>query len=731
MDNSGPFQTEPFNIGQSALEWLIVFGVVVGIAVLVSFLTALVASFREGPGLVVDRIAGGFRDARDTSFRRVMALARLTYREAVRRKALLVFVVFALLFMFAGWFVVDSGGRAELQSKVSTRFVLTTITWLVLPVMLLLACWGLPQDIQSRSIHTVVTKPARRSEIVVGRMLGFVGLGTLLVAFMGVIGYFWIVRNFPAPVETASYEEGGKTYDLTVQLGHRIRLDVTEQGGDSQRFVRGNEVELAGALAESYPAGLVERVQDLVREIREQDRPVLVSRVPVYGTLSFTDEQGNPVRSGINVGDIWEFRSYIAGATRATAIWEFEGITADRLGDSLVLESHFEAFRTHKGNIKRSLSCQYVLIKDLRTQAARALGGTRGFQRLETIVGQGDFSSAAAELEALADGLANKQFTLTDAQFEAAGERFEQFATLLEPFEAEDSALPGAAELIAASRAAADAARDESAASLAEALRNLAGPIERHAAALQTALVDVSVPLSSFEVREFKENVTPVRRSVSYRDEEANQSRTFDIFDDLVHGGRLKVVAQCLEPGQYLGMSRSDLFIRTPDRPFAVGYAKAIFGIWLMMVLIVMFGVTASCFLKGPVAMLLTFTAILVGTWFHPFMTDLVEGRVQGGGLVEATLRMGRQTAPTVPLEESTATEVIQKTDNLINSALWGVHKIIPNFNTFSMYPYVVNGFDVPWGASILPGIATVLAYLLPCLLIAYFSLRLRELESK
>jgi hypothetical protein len=311
-------------------------------------------------------------------------------------------------------------------------------------------------------------------------------------------------------------------------------------------------------------------------------------------------------------------------------------------------------------------------------------------------------------------------------------DRFGDFARLLEPFERQDSALPGAGELIAASRAVAAAGGDRSASALADALRNLAGPMERHAEPLRTALVDLSVRLTEpFQVREFKENVTPIRRSVVYRDEEANQSRTYDIFDDLVHGGRLKVVAQCLDSGQYLGMSRSDLFIRTPDRPFAVGYAKAVFGIWLMMVLIVMFGVTASCFLKGPVAMLLTFTAILVGTWFHAFLSDLVQGKVQGGGLVEATLRMGRQTAPTVPLEESAATDVIQKTDFVINSALWGVHKIIPDFNTFSMYPYVVNGFDVPWGASILPGIATVLAYLLPCLLIAYFSLRLRELESK
>jgi hypothetical protein len=47
------------------------------------------------------------------------------------------------------------------------------------------------------------------------------------------------------------------------------------------------------------------------------------------------------------------------------------------------------------------------------------------------------------------------------------------------------------------------------------------------------------------------------------------------------------------------------------------------------------------------------------------------------------------------------------------------------------MSPYVANGFDVPWSAALLPSLAMTLAYLLPCLLIGYYSLTLRELESK
>ena len=42
------------------------------------------------------------------------ALTVLTFKEAVRRKALLVFVVFAILFMFAGWFMADANSAYTL-----------------------------------------------------------------------------------------------------------------------------------------------------------------------------------------------------------------------------------------------------------------------------------------------------------------------------------------------------------------------------------------------------------------------------------------------------------------------------------------------------------------------------------------------------------------------------------------------------------------------------------------
>src|ERR1700748_511308 len=87
------------------LHWLLVPGPLAGAAVVVSLLSMLVIHGQAGLGMFADEAGGFMSDIFSISIRRVLALAKLTFMEAYRRKALLVFVVFALLFMFAGWFM--------------------------------------------------------------------------------------------------------------------------------------------------------------------------------------------------------------------------------------------------------------------------------------------------------------------------------------------------------------------------------------------------------------------------------------------------------------------------------------------------------------------------------------------------------------------------------------------------------------------------------------------------
>lgn len=553
------FNPEPFDLLGGAADWAAAIGSFVGLVLLVSIVTALAVHGVAGPVYVFNRIKAGFVDACGVSPRRTWALASLTIKEAVRRKALMVFVVFAVLFMFAGWFLDDPSEHSDMQVKVYVSFVLTSITWLTVPVILLISCWGIPEDIKARSIHTVVTKPTRRIEIVIGRMLGFATVATGILVMMAVVGWFWTIRQLPDDVD----------------LVCRVPVYV--------------EQSLAS----------------------DPNAPLDEAALKVSG-FSFKDREGNLKPTGINTGDVVEFISYIEGATKARAIWQFKKFGTQYLNDKgqLRLETRFQSFRSHKGKIATQLLCQ---------------------------------------------------LNFTD--------------------------------------------------------KSTGKP----------------VGLPAFEVAEFTQNVFELDRTITYFDADSGESKQVDLIDDLVdNDGTLRIEALAIDSGQYLGMAKSSLFIRLPDRPFAAGYFKAIFGIWLMLVLIVMLGVTASCFVKGPVATFLTLSLLIMGQGFREFMLRLTgEEKMIGGGAAESWYRLLTHMNPKQELPDTLGTDVIESIDTFLLNLLWIVKHIVPNFGNFKLSTYVANGFDVPWSAGMLPGVAMTCAYVIPCLVIGYYSLSLRELEAK
>jgi hypothetical protein len=530
------FDPQPFDFVYGPITWLAVVlasTLVIGIAflvisVLTSGLTGLLRPFTE--------VGAGFADLAGTSMRRLWALTMLSFREALRRKVLLVLFVFAVLFMFAGWFLSDVTLDAEMQVKNYVSFVLRVISWLILPIVLLLACWSLPDDIKARSLHTVVTKPARKHEIVLGRIGGICLIGGGVLALMGVVGYIWITRQLP------------------------------------------------------------DRMQSY-----------LIGRVPIYGQISFLDREGGSAAAGVNTGDENPFRSFVEGNTSARAIWDFSNLDPSRFSDEgLVLESTFQAFRTYKGNIERGLMCQYALVNPEKK---------------------------------------------------------------------------------------------------------------------------LKVLLAPFEVQEFRRNVYRVKaENPELQDADG---KTVDLYKDVISNGKLRVEVACLNGGQFLGMARPDLFVRLPDRPFWITYSKSIISTGLMMVMIVVLGVVSSCFLKGPVATVLTVFMLLVGRLAHGFMQQLTSGKLQGAGLADSLYRIPTHITPTVELDPSLTARFIAAFDRIELSGLWAVQHLFPDFRTFDTIEYVANGFDVPWAEAMLPSIAVTLGYCVPWIVVGYFSLKLRELEAK
>src|SRR5437764_7175621 len=186
---------------------------------IVPFVCFLVLSLQYGPSEAFYYVARSIftavtEDLPRFSPRRTFAVARLAVQEAIRNKILVGLAIFLLLLLIAGMFL-DTGSRDPVYNpaRVYLSFVLWSTNCLVILMALLLSSFSIPNDIKNRTIYTVVTKPIRASEIVLGRILGFASVGTAMLLLMGIISYVfvtWSLRHDHEIDKTSVQEETAK-----------------------------------------------------------------------------------------------------------------------------------------------------------------------------------------------------------------------------------------------------------------------------------------------------------------------------------------------------------------------------------------------------------------------------------------------------------------------------------------------------------------------------------------
>jgi ABC-type transport system involved in multi-copper enzyme maturation permease subunit len=126
------------------------------------------------------------------SGRRIWAIARLSFKEALRRRVLWSFSALIVVFLFAGWF---APYKAEHQVANYVKIVFTSMTWLMLLTAALLAAFSIPADLRNQTMHTIVTKPIERFEIVLGRCFGYVLLLTLVLVVLSALSLVYVARG--------------------------------------------------------------------------------------------------------------------------------------------------------------------------------------------------------------------------------------------------------------------------------------------------------------------------------------------------------------------------------------------------------------------------------------------------------------------------------------------------------------------------------------------------------
>ena len=307
----------------------------------------LIAAFRsglsEGFYSVATVVAGSIPDFLRVSPRRIGAIVRLSIKESIRARVVVAFVVYLIVLMYARWFL---DVRSDDPAKLYMSFLVNATSILMLVLGVFISTFSLPADMKSRTIYTVVTKPVRASEIVLGRMIGFNLVATVLLLAMTAVGYVFIVRSLshvhaldasPEEIEQALAEDDVWKGFTTLEKNHRHAVTLTSDG----------EAFLSDSAQNHRHEVYLEDGQYMV------SRPVdqLQARVPQYGKLSIRSRTGGD-DGGVSVGKEWTYRRYIEGQTLAAGIWSFQGVREENFNDELPLEMTLAVFRTYKGDMR-------------------------------------------------------------------------------------------------------------------------------------------------------------------------------------------------------------------------------------------------------------------------------------------------------------------------------------------------------------------------------------------
>ena len=653
-------------------EWflpglLLFFGIAIAAILLGLFVGYVVASFRHGPFeafyIVAQVVGEAVPDFLGTSPRRVLAMARLAVKEALRRKVVLVaFAIFAILLLFGQWFMTgtDNPEKRFMNTVMFGTQMLTLLT------VMLISAFSLPEDIKNRTIYTIVTKPVRATEVILGRIVGFGFLGTVLLTLMGVISFFFVSRNLEhrhqvvGDTQTiASLTEVEPGTKISAVTGKRVSPNAVMEGETDTVSGHKHRLEVL-EFKTNDPDDPLLKSPDLVSKEKGEDgstvyrrlvcQPVgghthqvsvsgsgsdakitlgsavgyFRARIPVYASkVTFLNQDGEPSSAGKSVGKESKYRGFIDGGTaqrRSTlsrAIFRYSGFYESRFStpDTLPLEMTLGVFRTYKGDIQQ-----------------RVIGGL--------------------QFESVPD---NKEVE-------------NRFVSELMFFETNEYQLQ---------------------------IKPISRKIIGRIVAPDGSLVEEG---------------------------------EYDLFDDFAKNGKLDLSLSCRDANQYLGVARADVYFRASDDVYWFNYLKGYIGIWCQMMTIISMAVAFSTFAGTPIVMLGVLMMMIVG-FFTPFIRSLTAADHDGGGPIESLIRMVTQKNMQIDLETGVATTLIKESDKFMTQRLSDLTYLAPNFKQLDFSNFLTYGYSID-NQRIIVALAITFAFCFGLTLLGYFSLKTREIAK-
>ncbi len=212
----------------------------------------------------------------------VWLITRLTFLEAQRRKllwaVLLMGIIFLALFGIGFYFMYQdfvryTGTNTRQFAEISSGFLLIglyVVNFLGVVLAILISVDTIAGEISSGTIQTVITKPLRRWQVIIGKWLGLAIMLSLFIALMSaaLIGITWRIAHFTP-------RHAGEGVALMV-LSSLIVLTLSILGG-TRLSTLANGVVVFMAYGTAFVAGWMEQIGAFLHNAAAVDIGIAVS----------------------------------------------------------------------------------------------------------------------------------------------------------------------------------------------------------------------------------------------------------------------------------------------------------------------------------------------------------------------------------------------------------------------------------------------------------------------
>jgi ABC-type transport system involved in multi-copper enzyme maturation permease subunit/predicted nucleic acid-binding Zn-ribbon protein len=690
-----------------------------------------------GGGVAILGLALPFlQDVSKLRLRRIWAIAKLSWQEAIRRRVLWVYLLILIVFLFpTKWFF-------PIKPEDEIRTNVNVIYWVMTPLLLitatLLAAFSIPNDIRNQTIHTIVTKPVERFEILVGRFLGYMGLTTLVMLLLTGFSLVMLAASRVSPeAAEESFKARQVVYGILTFKGQSadFKGDSVGREWEYRRYIAGGPRSPQRAIWAFTDRDLKQlplRDYDPIVKLEQQRKSLLEELAKARSRVSDAEKQAEPIRA-----EIAELESEVKELQEELAS---EQAAIDKQKQKIKGYEDKLAENPKQTKVKSNLEKAQAKLKSLEGRVAEIVAELAPMQRelakkqneLDQILAGSSGTTDRAKLEAeLAKSLAERQKLLEGKRGIPIEFSFDIFRTTKGE---ENKGVDASFRVMAWQFFTNPAAEQEYAAEFRNRPFRNAQPDDKEewARADDLAYRYGIYEFRSKEVIDYHTLSIDVPKGVfrkalegSPKDVRGPDGRP----QPLPH---LVVEVKCDSRTQFLGMARYDLYLLISDGNFSINFFKGMLGLWMRLCLVIGVALAISTYVNGIVAAIMTgflFLSGLVQDLLVELSQSAREGAAATPGPAESLTRLLRGEGLTAPLDASSGAQVALLADEGFRWALRRLLNVIPDVDRLAFSHYVAEGFNVPTSELVLNFIFLI-GYLLPWGLVAYHLLKNREIAA-